>query len=484
MAIIGYLVNTIGLISLGAVIYLAMLAFSKMQKIKELQAMVENLEKSLETMDEQAKLVIRTDMELNKTQEELDKKITGLYTLQKISRAISTTLEEEQVFKMIDSSYLEDLGFEKAIGFLWNASEKKFSPCINIGYTKEETEAIQSLVDGGKTKYLDLIKNQKAVSADTLISATGITTPILPKEGAQGFLFVGTENPDISITEGDKELITILSHQLSQALDNARLFDKTWQAHQELEERVTQRTRELSKALEEVKKISDRKTNFVSSVSHELRTPLTSIKGYASILLTEKLGKLPEEVRLRLEKINRHSDELAGFVNDLLDISRIESGRMTMKLEIRNLKEIVDEVIELLSVQAKEKEITLSVDIAPDANSIFADLGQIKRVFINIIANALKFTPKKGKITISSRKTDQGIQIDIADTGCGIPQEAKNSIFEEFYRVDNAINQEVKGTGLGLSLVKNIIEAHKGKIWVASKTGSGSTFSLLLPQKI
>jgi two-component system phosphate regulon sensor histidine kinase PhoR len=118
-----------------------------------------------------------------------------------------------------------------------------------------------------------------------------------------------------------------------------------------------------------------------------------------------------------------------------------------------------------------------------DATSVFVDASQIKRVFINIIGNALKFTPPKGKITIGSHKTGKDIQIDISDTGCGIPEEAREAIFEEFYRVDNAINESVKGTGLGLALVKHIIEAHKGKIWVDSKVGVGSTFSFTLPQE-
>jgi signal transduction histidine kinase len=104
-------------------------------------------------------------------------------------------------------------------------------------------------------------------------------------------------------------------------------------------------------------------------------------------------------------------------------------------------------------------------------------------VFINLIGNAIKFTPAKGKITISVYKVDKDVEVDISDTGCGIPEEAKELIFEEFYRVDNAINQEVKGTGLGLALVKNIVEAHKGKIWVTSKIGKGSTFSFILPRE-
>ncbi|MCX5703682.1 MAG: ATP-binding protein, partial [Candidatus Omnitrophica bacterium] len=490
-----FLINIFGLGSIIAIIALIIALAYKMDRAKQLQMEFMSLKKSLDEMDEQAKLIVRTDMELNKTQEELDKKITGLYALQRLSRAISTTLEESQIFKMIEATYLEDLGFEKACGFLWDEAEKKFQLQVDIGYVTDEIEAIQSSIDLDKEKYLRLIKSEKAISSITSPSnpafsekvkhafkaVSFIIAPILPKEGNKGFLIVGTQNLDTVINEGDEELITILTNQLGQALENARLFENTWLAHQDLEKKVEERTRELTRVLEEVRLVSKRKSDFVSSVSHELRTPLTSIKGYASILLSQNLGALPEPVRQRLEKINIHSDELTKFVNDLLDISRIESGRVSMKRMPSDLKHIVEEAVDLMSVIAKDKQIGLTSDLPQDTQSIFVDSSQIKRVFINLINNAIKFTPPKGKINIKCHKLDNKVQVDITDTGCGIPEEAVEKIFEEFYRVDNLINQEVKGTGLGLALVKNIIEAHDGKIWVKSKAGAGSTFSFTLP---
>ncbi len=490
-----YIVNLLGLAIL-AIISIAFILLLKMEKLKQLRVEVNQLKKTLEEMDEQAKLVIRTDMELNKTQEELDKRMSGLYALHKLSREISTTLDEKQIFKSIEASYLENLGFEKALTFLWDDKEARFLLRLSIGYTEDLLKTIQAFLDAQGDTYRNFVKNEKTLSSlsmpteleikDQMNQVFKVTSfvisPILPKEGNQGFLFVGTESTDTVITEGDEELITILTNQLSQTLENARLFEKTWMAHQDLEKRVEERTRELTLALEEVQKVNKRKSDFVSSVSHELRTPLTSIKGYASILLSDKLGQLPPEVRLRLEKINRHSDELAQFVNDLLDISRIESGKVIMKQEPQELKKILEEVLDLLSVIAKEKQIELSLNLPEDLGKVLVDYSQIKRVFINFINNAIKFTPANGKITIQCRKLDKEIQVDITDTGCGIPEEAQEKIFEEFYRVDNPINQQLKGTGLGLTLVKNIIEAHKGRVWVKSKVGAGSTFSFTLPQ--
>lgn len=488
-------INIAGIVTLVTILWLSLALIFKMNKVKELQAAVDNLKKSLDEMDEQAKLIVRTDIELNKTQEELDKKITGLYALQEFSRIISSTLEEKQIFGMIKPAYLEDLGFEKACAFLWNKTEQSFSPQLNIGYLEEEIRLIKSFMDSDKDMYLDLIKSQKAISSisiptDTLFkerlsnifkACNFVISPVLPKEGNKGFLFLGTDNKDITLTEGDEELVTIFSNQIGQALENARLFEKTWRSQQELERKVDERTHALQIALNEVKIVSGRKTDFISAVSHELRTPLTSIKGYASILLAGKLGDLPEDIHLKLAKINQHSDELTHLVNDLLDISRIESGKMIMRQERQDLKSAVASVSDLLSVQLKDRQITLSVNIPEDASYVLVDANQIKRVFINLIGNALKFTPADGKISITSQKLKQQIQVDVADTGCGIPEEAQQAIFEEFYRVDNLINQQVKGTGLGLTLVKHIIEAHGGEIWVNSKLSEGTTFSFTLP---
>ncbi|MDD2679202.1 MAG: GAF domain-containing sensor histidine kinase [Candidatus Omnitrophica bacterium] len=490
-----YLDKILLLIYVLTTLPLAILLIYKVYRLNQLQPKFNSVKKSLDDMDEQAKLIVRTDMELNKIQEALDKKITGLYALQRLSRIISMTLEEDQIFKRIQAEYLEDLGLEKGCGFLWDERNKQFALRFSIGYRDDEIMAIKSFVNNSQEKFLDFIINDKTLSsvpgANDLISAQQLNTvfkvisfiisPLLPQQNNRGLIFVGTENPETVITEGDEELIKILATQLGQALENARLFEKTWRAQQELEKKVTERTHELTLALEEVKKISARKTNFVSSVSHELRTPLTSIKGYAAILLTGKLGELPKDVRERLEKINRHSDELVHMVNELLDISRIESGKVTMRTEICNLKEIVDKVEDLLSGQLKERKLSLTTGITQDANLVLADRTQIERVFINLISNAMRFTPAQGKITVTSRKVDKMIEVGVRDTGCGIPEEAQEAIFEEFFRVDNAINQEVRGTGLGLTLVKHIVEAHNGKIWVKSKIGSGSTFSFTLP---
>lgn len=363
-------INTVIIISYVVItLSLVMLLVYKIASAKKLQSEVSTLKSQLDDMDEQAKLIVRTDMELNKIQEELDKKITGLYALQRLSRIISMTLEEEQIFKRLQPEYLEDLGFERAFGFLWNNQKEQFKLAFSIGYPESDINGIISFVDNNSNIFNNLTTNDKTISSvstgnsvinaqqlDTIFKTKSfIISPISPQQVNRGFFFAGTQDVERLITEGDEELIKILATQLGQALENARLFEKTWVSQQELEKKVISRTAELTAALEEVKTISKRKTDFVSSVSHELRTPLTSVKGYAAILLAGKLGTIPEEARERLEKINRHSDELVHMVNDLLDISRLESGRMTMKTEVCDLK-IAIKTEDLLSGQLKEED--------------------------------------------------------------------------------------------------------------------------------
>jgi signal transduction histidine kinase len=294
-------------------------------------------------------------------------------------------------------------------------------------------------------------------------------------------LFVVSESNYSPITSGDKEIISILATQIGQSLENAKLFEETWRSHQELETKVKQRTKELSDVLEEIKAITKRKSDFVSAVSHELRTPLTSIKGYASLLSAGKLGELQPPVKERLEKINKHADSLSQLINDLLDVSRIESGKVEMKIEDIDIRKLLEAIADMFMPQFKEKQISLLQDVSSDISTIPADLNQLQRVFINLLSNAFKFTPPDGKITIRVKKTDSSAQIDVEDTGLGIAENNLKKIFEEFYREDNEINQSVKGTGLGLSLVKYIVEAHQGKIWVNSKLGKGTTFSFTIP---
>lgn len=472
---------------------LVLILANRIEQVHRLQEMLKKLKRSFNDLDEQAKLIVKTDLELNKAQEELDKRLNGLDALQKTSRLISTTLDENEIFRRLDQSLLMNLGFEKNLVLIYD-EDKILHARINLGFTPEEVGAIlsgleknnslkEALVEGHTFSSVDSVKQARETIVRLFEVEHFILTPILTQNGVIGILFIGNRSNAAAVTEGDRELIAILANQIGQSLENARLFEEAYRSTQILESKVQERTRQLGSALEEVKHISKTKSEFISAVSHELRTPLTSIKGYAAILIAGKLGDIPDSVRERLEKINTHSDNLVKLINNLLDISRIESGRVEMKMEKCALAALVEGVHDLLTPQLKEKNIQWQVQIADDVPEVLVDKHQLERVFINLIGNAVKFTPAGGTIGVRVRREAEEAAIEAYDTGIGIAKEDVGKLFDEFYRVDNAINQTVKGTGLGLSLAKKIVEAHKGRMWVTSELNKGTTFHFTLPLK-
>lgn len=490
------IVNYAGLVGILAVILLAIVLVFKIEKGKELERQLANLRRAFNDLDGQAKLIVQTDLEMHRAQEELDKKVSGLVTLQKLIRLISTTLDEEEIFRKLDEKHIMELGFDKAFAFTKDDQNLYYVKAA-VGYSPEEASRILKLIINipavmdkvvNKNKILSSTDMDKAAKETPhLVSMLGLSSfvcaPLVQKNGAIGGILLGSESPYTHLTEGDKDLVYILATQIGQAMENAKLFEESWRNQQELEHKVQERTKELSAALEEIKTISKRKSDFISAVSHELRTPLTSIKGYASIIATGKLGELPPAAKERIEKINKHSDSLTDLINNLLDISRIESGRVEMKFEPVNLKSMTDNIGDMLAPPMKEKNVEFANAVPADCPPVRADKNQLERVFINLLGNAIKFTPPGGRITVKTKSLDARlIQVSVSDSGIGIDEKDLEKIFQEFYRVDNDVNQKVKGTGLGLSLVKYIVEAHKGTLSVASELGKGSTFSFTLPR--
>jgi len=466
----------------------------KKRKISEIA--LEKLKHTYNELDEQAKLIVKTDLQLNKAQQELDKRISGLYTLHELGRTINMTFNIEELFNSIKDNFIQKLGFEKFLVVLMDEETKKLRCRRWIGFSDEyitetkthieESIALKNIINEGKPTLVErpeVATVQEKNISEFLHLRAFIIAPIYIKEIVLGLVVVGNESLYSRVTEGDVEIISILANQIAQGIENSHLYEQLWHSYQELEVRVKERTKELARANEELKRMNEMKSEFVASVAHELRTPLTSIKGYASILATGKLGAMGTEQKERLERIDRHSNELAKLINDLLDIARIESGKIGMDVKEIPVSELLKNILELMSPQAEEKNIEIKLEIAKTITTIYADPEHLSRVFINLLSNALKFTPSKGKITVTIKEDKEYIQTDISDTGIGIDSEDLPKMFNEFFRADNSINREKKGTGLGLSLCKKIVEAHKGKIWLNSIPGKGATFSFTLPRK-
>ena len=480
-------------ILLCASTYLFYSIITKEEIIKRMKEELRKLMRSFNDLDEQAKMIVRTDLELNKIREEMDLRLNGLNALQRTSRQMSQALNKGEIFQKISPTLFEDLGFARVL--IASADDNNvFKIRLNLGYKDTRAEAILNEI-AAEESLRNALKEIHSVSSINCSGKTKekmirafeaehfIFSPILTQSGNIGFVFAGNRYNAPAVTQGDEELITILAGQIGQSIENVQLFEKVFRSSQELELKVADRTKQLAGALQKVNDISNKKTEFISAVSHELRTPLTSIKGYAAILIAGKMGEVPPAVKERLVKINSHSDNLVSLINDLLDIARIESGRQEMKFAAYKVKNIVDNVADLLNPQLTAKGVKLNSRLAPQVDEVYVDTSHVERVLINLLSNAIKFTPPNGTITAEvAPALDGGYAVfSISDTGIGISALDIQKLFSEFFRVDNEINQNVKGTGLGLVLAKNIVQAHRGKIWVTSQVGTGTTFHFTLP---
>ena len=231
-----------------------------------------------------------------------------------------------------------------------------------------------------------------------------------------------------------------------------------------------------------LKELDRMKSEFVSNVSHELRTPLTAIKGSVDNMLDGITGPLNEKQVQYLTRIKSNSDRLGRLITDLLDLSKIEAGKIELRPSCLTASSLITEVEELLRPVALEKQIRLESAVPDDAVTIWADKDKVLQILLNLVGNALKFTPPNGQVTIAVKHEDaEWVKFSIADTGPGIPSLESAKIFDKFYQLEQSNKQKAKGTGLGLAISKRLAEMHGGKIWLESGTDAGSVFSFTLP---
>ncbi len=306
-----------------------------------------------------------------------------------------------------------------------------------------------------EAKKLEVVTNIKS----------SLVYPLIVREEIIGVMIICLGENEQSLFQYQQDLVDRLAGVIGIAIDNAQLYQ------------------EIQQANESLKQLDKLKDEFVSLASHELRTPMTAIKSYLWMALAGKGGELAEKQKYYLDRAYKSTDRLIKLVNDMLNVSRIESGRITLSLKQTKLDTVINDVI--AEVLPRAQELGVNVLVIPSQNipDVLADTDKIKEVLINLIGNSLKFTPQGGNITIALSVENGMVVTKVADTGRGISQEDMPKLFQKFSMVGNnyLTKQNAQGTGLGLYISKSLIELHGGKIWVNSEgIGKGTVFSFSL----
>ena len=271
------------------------------------------------------------------------------------------------------------------------------------------------------------------------------------------------------------DLKRIVEERTRQLEENVKELNRARTSSLKMFEELQAVRRELEMVNREFKKMDEITMKFIGTASHELKTPLTAIKANIDFILSEKEGRIPENLKPYLMTIQRNTTRIQMRMDQMLDLSRIKSDHLFFNREQILLSEVIGGYIN--EVNPVDKSLSLGIDIPPDLR-IFADRNALHDIFINLLSNAFKFTGDEGQISILAGQRDQSILIEIKDTGMGIPEDKLHVIFDEFYQVEGGKHG---GTGLGLAIAKRLVEEHGGNIWVESQLGKGSTFYFTLP---
>jgi signal transduction histidine kinase len=288
--------------------------------------------------------------------------------------------------------------------------------------------------------------------------------PLLRKRILIGVLGLGRETVR-PFTDKQIELVQTFADQAVIAIENVRLFDE-----------IQDKSRQLAEA-------SQHKSQFLANMSHELRTPLNAILGYTELIADGVYGEMPEKVLGVLKRLEANGKHLLGLINDVLDLSKIEAGQLSLDLTDYYIQDIAQTVFGVVEPLAAEKKLTFRAEVASGLPRGRGDERRLTQVLLNLVGNAIKFTDA-GEVAIEVTAANGSFSVAVHDTGPGISASDQGKLFQEFQQADNSITRKKGGTGLGLAISKYIIEMHGGKIWVDSVVGQGSVFTFTLPVRV
>jgi signal transduction histidine kinase len=433
-------------------------------------------------------------LEQERTRVDLRRSVNHLTVLHRAGLLFSSTLDREALLQNVLETLKRDLHFDRAMISFYDAGRRMITDVRVVGVPPE----VQALARSHETPVTDpeslegivLLQGQPLLIGDLqpyaarmhphnqrLLRLTGtkslLAVPLKTKERILGSMIVD-RTEEHSFTREDLDLMVTFAHQVAIALDNASAYQQIEELNVGLEAKVRERTKELEQA--------DRlRSQFLSHVSHELKTPMTSIKGFLQNMLDGLTGGVNDKQRRYLSRMLENSDRLIRMIEDLLDRTRIQTGKLELAPAVLDLGQCVAEVVEQLRPLAQAKRQSLDALLPNEPLLVWADRDRLVQIVINLVQNAMKFTPEDGHITVTVEKENhRHAGVAVRDTGPGIPPDCLEKIFDPFFRV-SATRTTTKGLGLGLSIVRTLVELHGGTIEAHGCEGGGAEFRFTLP---
>jgi signal transduction histidine kinase len=434
----------------------------------------------LETFAAQAVIAIenvRLFTELRERTAQLGRSVDELTALGQVSQALSSTLDLDTVLTTTVQRAIELSGADGGSVYEYDEAAEEFRLRATRNFEEEVVEA--SRAASARRGALGLIAARREPVQITDISDPAsyesevrdvllrmgyralLAVPLLREEQLVGALVVGRKSAG-EFAPGVIHLLTTFANQSALAMQNARLF------------------RELAYKGRQLEAASQHKSEFLANMSHELRTPLNAIIGFSEVLGERMFGELNPKQDEYLKDIHASGQHLLSLINDILDLSKIEAGRMELEVAEVHLPTAIDSAAMLVRERAARRSIALHTAVDERLGQIRGDERKIRQVLLNLLSNAIKFTPEGGRIEVEAKPVDGFVEVSVSDTGVGIAPEDQEAVFEEFRQVGTA-DKKVEGTGLGLALSRKFVELHGGRIWVTSQIGMGSTFTFSLP---
>jgi signal transduction histidine kinase len=423
---------------------------------------------------------VRLFDEVQARTQELARSVKELQALGEVGQTINSTLDVENVLRTIVTKAVELSLTDAGAIYVYEEARDEFRLRATYGMSEAMIAALTDRHVGvGETHIGDAARQRESIQVadlrddapspvNDIILGAGyralLIVPLLRPGHIVGALVVRRKEPG-EFAKSTIGLLETFADQSVLAIQNARLF------------------REIEEKGRELELASRHKSQFLANMSHELRTPMNAILGYTELILDNIYGEAPEKMRAVLDRVQRNGRHLLGLINDVLDLSKIEAGQLTLTLNDYSLKDVVQNVFSAVESLATAKRLALKVEVPAALPPGHGDEHRITQVLLNLVGHAIKFT-EAGEVAINATAQNGSFTVAVRDTGPGIAKADQGKIFEEFQQADNSSTRNKGGTGLGLAISKRIIELHGGRIWVESKEGQGSTFSFTVPVKI